>query len=1747
MKFKRLWTITLAIFFFLNSSNVLISANELKLREGKNFEVRVAQDVVNAFEEEEFVEILVELNEKAEIEDAVEESSKYLEKNTSAYEKKMLQRYTVVNALKESATTSQYSILKILDQEKEKGNVKDYSNFYIVNMIYVKCNKETLDILSKEKSIKSISIDSKIEIDLEPTIDETIVQEKSVVSMKDDTEWGIKKIEADTVWENYNIKGNGVVVGIIDSGFDWTHEAIKKNWRGYDPSNPTVPKSAGNWFDAVGGKEIPCEEKNLAHGTHVIGTIVGQDPEGKNTIGVAPGAQYIVARALTDKGGQDSWLLAAAEWMLAPDGNPALAPDIINNSWGGAPGLDEWYRDIVRAWRAAGILPIFAAGNEKGRPAPVGSISAPSNYPESFAVGATDINNARGIFSRRGPGPYANDVKPDIAAPGVGIKSSVPGGYEVWDGTSMAAPHISGVAALLLSTDPSLTPDQIEEIIIETATPIKDSDYNMVPNYGYGHGLVNALDAVAYITTGRGEINGKVLQKGEDVQAPVIDSHEVVKKGFDSLKIPLEVRVSDNISIKDVSAVVTNEGTGVITRVSLTRMSGNHKSAIFKGMIPSELVREGIMKYKIMATDFGGNVTETETYNVNVTFGEKPEEYTVDFTEIPEDWFLIDEGWQWGIPTGSPNKGDSDKVMATNLTGNYSKNMNEYLVTPLLDLREVDYAYITFDHFYETEEKYDKCIVAVTNNYGSTWTIIKEYSGTSNGWRSERVGLSEFVGSESPVLVAFILSTDASTHRLGWYIDNFSIKSVDNTAPEVPQNLKVSSTMVGPKLVWDVIADEELDFKNYNIYKSIGTQNVEYGELINTTVNSTYLDLYGVSEGTYNYLVKAIDDKGNESGASNVVTIEMPETESKYLSNFEFDNGDIMAGGTPDQWQWGNPTTGPKSAHSGKNLWATNLDGNYGNKINSWIQLPTINLDSTTKAAIGFNYWMQSENKYDKGYVEIKEELSDNWTGLKIYMGEKVQGEERWKNEVIDISDYMGKKIDIRFRFQSDSGGVREGWYIDDIKVAAINAESTSKTEAIEETESSCTPELILKYKLELAMDMEPFYDKVLEVEAYEEELWDKEKLEHEEKSQYTEEIEEEWADKKETEKEYREASEIVNRVLYYEGKQPYELQNMEDEISVSGIPVEAVVSIVETGKSTKTSLIDGTYRLQHPSNEEGENWTVRIASYGYKTILDKINIGRDQIITKDYKLEKIPLGKLQGTIIDHRTNKPISGAFVQVLEDPRLMPVVTDENGTFIVENIFTGEYTLKISHEEYKEREIAFQISDYEEENIIVELKTFVGYEHEIYYDDGKAEKGRTLPLSESGYGMRFTPEEYGVVKSVSISLYNNTWPSPGGNKFKVAIYDSNGDGNPGKLVIMTDVIEGVRGQWNEVNLSKYNFATDKDFYVFMLQDDIGTKSPGINMDESSSAGRSYVCDKGVINKLDASYGNTMIRAKIAYEVNSPVITSVESGSIIEADSILLAGKVNRDCEVKIIVKDEEKHIVTTQNKEFAMNIPLVEGENKIRVIGVINGKETEGSEVSIIRDTEAPIIRNISPEDFFETTRKKIVISGSVEEVNLSKILINNEEVSIGENNSYEHEVMLKVGENVITIKAIDKAGRETIKELKVICKESDIYSAEILSVTAGEELGALIINTEIKNISEFDISPTLIIMVTDEDYRVISISSKKISSLPSKKIVTLNERIKKPQDGSYRISVFVWDNIQDINPLAKSVEKVVEIKY
>ncbi|MDF2001902.1 S8 family serine peptidase [Bacillus pumilus] len=510
-------TLTMTSFGMVQAKSTSTSYQEEAVS-SKTTKAKISSRLMKQFQQDDKVTFLIKMKEQTNTQKVAKEAvSRAKKQKLTAAKTQYTKRSAVVSELRATSEETQQALLTYLQKEQKKKQVKEIHSYYIVNGLAVTGTKEVMEKVASFPEVDQVLPNETRQI--HRPVDLKTSKQKKQMKAVDGVEWNISQVHAPEAWA-LGYDGTGTVVASIDTGVEWDHPALKEKYRGFDPAHPNDPSHEFNWYDATTGSEAPYDD--LEHGTHVTGTMVGSEPDGKNQIGVAPGAKWIAVKAFSEDGGSDADLLDAGEWILAPkdeDGNPhpEKAPDVVNNSWGGGPGLDDWYKDVVNAWRAADIFPEFSAGNtDLFNPGGEGSIANPANYQEAFATGATDQDNKLGSFSLQGPSPYGV-MKPDIAAPGVNIRSSIPGkGYEDgWNGTSMAGPHVSAVVALLRQVQSDLSVEEIEQILIDTAKPLTDQQFPESPNNGYGAGLVDAKEAITALTDGIGTIEGQVTN--EDV------------------------------------------------------------------------------------------------------------------------------------------------------------------------------------------------------------------------------------------------------------------------------------------------------------------------------------------------------------------------------------------------------------------------------------------------------------------------------------------------------------------------------------------------------------------------------------------------------------------------------------------------------------------------------------------------------------------------------------------------------------------------------------------------------------------------------------------------------------------------------------------------------------------------------------------------------------------------------------------------------------------------------------------------------------------------------------------------------------------------------------------------------------------------------------------------------------------------------------------------------------------------------
>jgi subtilisin len=282
--------------------------------------------------------------------------------------------------------------------------------------------------------------------------------------------WGLQRIGIDACWQQ-GFCGAGVRVGQLDTGVDGTHPALRgriAEFMEFDgdgfPVHSTPPRDSGS------------------HGTHIAGVICGQPCDGLY-IGTAPGAE--LCSAMVIEGGKSLVrVLAGMDWMLD------CKVRVLCISLG-IPSYNPLFEILLNRLRRAGVLVIAPVGNRGS-----GRTTSPANYPGVIAVGAINAQDRVPRFSGGQVFQRATDLyKPNLVAPGVDIPSAKPGGgLQLRSGTSMAAAHVAGVAALLFQARPKATPAEVEDAILTTCTPLPDSN-----EYRCGSGLIDppkALDAL---------------------------------------------------------------------------------------------------------------------------------------------------------------------------------------------------------------------------------------------------------------------------------------------------------------------------------------------------------------------------------------------------------------------------------------------------------------------------------------------------------------------------------------------------------------------------------------------------------------------------------------------------------------------------------------------------------------------------------------------------------------------------------------------------------------------------------------------------------------------------------------------------------------------------------------------------------------------------------------------------------------------------------------------------------------------------------------------------------------------------------------------------------------------------------------------------------------------------------------------------------------------------------------------------
>jgi serine protease AprX len=396
-----------------------------------------------------------------------------------------------------------------------------YHPFWVSNMIWVRGNAASVQAMAQRADVARLDANPWVKQELPQPVQAPGLQGPQAASSVEES---INQVSAPQMWAD-GFNGQGVVIGGQDTGYQWNHEALKDHYRGWNANTNTANHNY-NWHDAIHppdsysynicGYDTPEPCDDFGHGTHTMGTMVGEDTNENNKIGMAPGARWIGCRNMDQGKGSPASYSECFQWFIAPtnlndqNADPSKAPDVINNSWSCTVGEGctwDTLQSVVNNTRAAGILVVASAGNSGSGCNTINN--PPAMYGSAFTVGATDNIDNIAPFSSRGPGSGTNLLKPDVTAPGVSVLSSTKtGGYGYLSGTSMAAPHVTGLVALMLSADPLLrgNVDAIENIIHQSSVPLTTTAQDcggvsgsQVPNNTFGYGRIDAEKALTLL------------------------------------------------------------------------------------------------------------------------------------------------------------------------------------------------------------------------------------------------------------------------------------------------------------------------------------------------------------------------------------------------------------------------------------------------------------------------------------------------------------------------------------------------------------------------------------------------------------------------------------------------------------------------------------------------------------------------------------------------------------------------------------------------------------------------------------------------------------------------------------------------------------------------------------------------------------------------------------------------------------------------------------------------------------------------------------------------------------------------------------------------------------------------------------------------------------------------------------------------------------------------------------------------
>ncbi len=747
---------------------------------------------------------------------------------------------TVIEALKYNAETTQPPFRAELDEAMAVQVVTGYTAYWIENLFVIQATKEFVESMRTRGDLEYVTEN------FQPVLIEPIPSSgREPANPLDNLTLppGIEAIGAYQVNVELGVTGEGVLIGMCDTGANGAHAAFGSRWRG------NFAPWYHCWKDDLGtGTQTPND--GYGHGTHVMGTMTGRAISGNDTIwiGCAPNARWIATNAINQGvgGGFDNDIISDYQWFADPDSNINTlddVPDVIQNSWGVNTNLGyaqcfNLWNTVINNCEAAGPVVTWSAGNEG-----TSGLRSPAIYSinsrQIFSVGAVDATNFNAPypiagFSSRGPTPCTpavpDNIKPEISAPGVDVYSALAGSlggpYGNLSGTSMAGPHVAGIVALMREVCPDCDYITIKDAIMATAI-----DYGAAgQDNTYGWGFIDGYNAVLAVSGDRGRVMGIVRD------AETLD--------------PLQ------------SLVQVVGGTQQMTASALGEYSF---------MLPADSTYTlRFSLYGYTTQDVQVTIVDGDTVFQDVNLAPRPIITLLDedFETGAPDWTHNGPGgqWvdQWHLSTERANSGTTSYKCGDTGTGTYANLNDARLISPVITNVPTE-SRLQFYMQIESEisgafpdSAYDGGILEISADGGAfvrvtpiggypktfryeagggnpaTGPMLGQpcWAGTITPWVLREVDLTSYAGQD--IQLRYRFGSDQSAGNEGWYVDDVLITALGTIVVEQPQGLTISVSGTDLILRWD--ADQN---PAYQIFSDTDPEG-EYLTLEGTTTEPTF-------------------------------------------------------------------------------------------------------------------------------------------------------------------------------------------------------------------------------------------------------------------------------------------------------------------------------------------------------------------------------------------------------------------------------------------------------------------------------------------------------------------------------------------------------------------------------------------------------------------------------------------------------------------------------------------------------------------------------------------------------------------------------------------------------------------------------------------------------------------------------------------------------------------------------------------